>query len=236
MIGFNRAIEWYVRHYNKLFWLFFVAAGALFVAASALGMLNQWYAEILLGLLLVVVGIHRIGEEFFNRKLRESQDTSVRTINELLQWAEKSYDYTRAFKERHEKRLFHLDQRRADLENRLDEQFRSAVKKIIDLENRMNRELRALAAPAPAASAEAVSSGASLPRAAPKEARLTDLSSNQLKVIQFLRREGSITNKDYRRLFRVSDKKAYNELVFLSKLGLIRRKGKGRNTHYVLGF
>lgn len=233
MVDFNNLAEGYVRHHNRLFWLFFVIAGALFVSSVFLGVLGELYIEIVLGFLLVVVGIHRTGEEFLNRRMRESQDASVRTINELLQWAEKSYDYTRAFKERHEKRLFHLDERRADLENKLDDQFRLAVRKIIDLENRMNKGLRVPAAPVPTAPVPAAKPTAMPPS---PEGRLTDLSRSQLRAIQFLRREGKITNKDYRRLFRVSDKKAYNELAFLHKLGLIKREGRGRNTHYVLGF
>jgi hypothetical protein len=242
MVDFNRLAEGYVRHYNRLFWLFFVIAGALFVSSVFLGVLGELYIEIVLGFLLVVVGIHRTGEEFLNMRVKESQDASIRTINELLQWAEKSYDYTRAFKEKHEKRLFHLDERRADLENKLDEQFRLAVKKIIDLENRMNKGTRIPAEPVPTARIEIIPPTAPVPAAksaamsSSPEGRLTDLSRTQLRAIQFLRREGRITNKDYRRLFRVSDKKAYNELAFLHKLGLIKRVGKGRNTHYVLGF
>ena len=30
--------------------------------------------------------------------------------------------------------------------------------------------------------------------------------------------------------------KAYNEIMALTQMGLIRRMGKGRNTHYVLAF
>jgi uncharacterized membrane protein len=239
MFDFNKLAEGYVRHYNRLFWLFFVIAGALFVSSVFLGALGELYIEIILGFLLAVVGIHRTGEEFLNKRVRETQDASIRTINELLQWAEKSYDYTRAFKERHEKRLFHLDERRADLENKLESQFRLAVKKIIDLENRMNRGLRTTTVSTPAAKIEITPMAPAAKPAARSpspEGRLADLSRSQLRAIQFLRREGSITNKDYRRLFRISDKKAYNELAFLHKLGLIKRVGKGRNTHYLIGF
>ncbi|MCK4714210.1 MAG: hypothetical protein KAT35_01440 [Candidatus Aenigmarchaeota archaeon] len=193
MFDFNKLTEGYVRHYNRLFWLFFVIAGALFVSSVFLGVLSELYIEIVLGFLLVVVGIHRTGEEFLNRRVREAQDASIRTINELLQWAEKSYDYTRAFKERHEKRLFHLDERRADLESKLDEQFRLAVKKIIDLENRMNKGIRIPAGPVPTARIEIVPTApvpAAKPAAMPPspEGRLTDLSRSQLRAIQFLRK------------------------------------------------
>ena len=41
---------------------------------------------------------------------------------------------------------------------------------------------------------------------------------------------------DYRNMFNMSDKKAYNEIMFMFQKGIIKRKGRGRSTHYVLGF
>jgi hypothetical protein len=242
MDGLNQILDRYLIHYNKLFWLLFALAGGIFIITVILGYVSLLYLDIILGVALVVVGVHMLGEEFHNRTLRNDMNESVRTINELLQWAEKSYDYTRAFKDRHEKRLFSLDQKRADHEAKVEDQFRSAVKKIIEMENKLNKTLKSLAQGMPITPAPQVSITTSAPiveealPSKPAEPRLSDLNKSQLKAVEFLRKTGRITNRDYRKMFRVSDKKAYNELTFLERIGLIRREGQGRNTHYVTAF
>lgn len=230
MNGFNRLITLYLKHYNKIFWIIFALAGAMFITAIFLG---YFFLDLVLGLVLVVAGVHRIGEEFFNRSMRKSQDESVRTINELLQWAQKSYDYTRDFKDRHEKRLHRLDTKRANLENKTEEQFRDAVKKIIEVENKLNRFLKQ---PEPEVKQAPVATTRRVDTSDRIRPRLSDLTRNQTQAIQYLRKKGRITNKDYRKLFRISDKKAYNELIAMYQMGLIKREGKGRSTHYVLSF
>lgn len=236
MNGFRRLIELYTQHYNKMFWLLFAVAGAVYIAAI-FWIISPFHLDLVLGLIIIFAGIHRLGAEFIHRSLRKSQDETVRAVNELLQWAEKSYDYTRAFKDRHERRIYRLDQKRAALEDKLEEQFRSAVKKIIELENKLNRLARALgeerAPPRPEKPARQ-------PRAEVKKRppgpRLADLTRTQQAAVSFIRERGRITNKEYRQRFRVSEKKAFNDLTTLHKIGLLKRRGQGRSTHYVLAF
>jgi hypothetical protein len=234
MNNFRRLIDGYVKHYNKAFWLIFAAAGSSYIASVSLGIQGL---DLALGLIITAAGIHRLGAELAYRRLRASHQDAVRAVNELLQWAEKSYDYTRAFKERHERRLFRQDQRRGELENKLEEQFRSAVKKIIDLENKLNSLMRGLGAAKPAQpmppAAPAPASRPARPRPGPKVA---DISRTQRAAIALAREQGRITNKDYRQRFRVSEKKAYNDLSEMEGMGLLKRRGQGRSTHYVLAF
>jgi hypothetical protein len=236
MNGFNCILDTYLCHYGKLFWLLFALAGTMFVATVFLGAVSLFYLDIILGVALVVMGVHMLGEEFFHRSMRKSHDDSNRTINELLQWAEKSYDYTRAFKDRHERRIYRLDHKRSEHEKMVDEQFRSAVKKVIELENKLNKAVRTLDR-----ERTLITRLDSMARDLLKERqfierRVLDLSPNQFRALQFLRKHERMTNKDYRVHFRVSDKKAYNELMSLIQKGLIKRMGKGRTTHYVLAF
>jgi len=236
MNGFNRAMEVYLTHYNKLFWLLFAAAGALFILTGFLGLTSLFYIDLILGVVIVVAGIHRLGEEFSHRGMRRAHDDAVRAINELLQWAEKSYDYTRAFKDRHEKRLFHLDQKRNDLENKVEDQFRSAVKKIIEMENKLNKAVKSLDHEKELITGLDRMAKDLLKERQFVERRILDLTDTQFRALQLLRKQGRLTNKDYRSKFRVSDKRAYGELMALIQKGLIKRHGKGRTTHYVLAF
>ncbi len=256
-----RFMDAYLRHYNRVFWIFFIAAAGLFVALTATGFKDVFALDMILGLVIIFAGVHRLGQEHLNRRLRRAQKESERTVSELLQWAHKSYDYTRGFKESHETRLFSLDSKRAKHEKKTEEQYRDTVRKIVELENKLSKLGRMLSEPAPRsgrgvqagvsrATAPGKTSGvaragdlrkkkavtAPIDRAPVVEARLSDLNRNQLSAISYLRKKGRITNREYRSLFRLSDKKAYNEIMFLLQKGLIRRRGKGRNTHYVLGF
>jgi hypothetical protein len=250
----NRVITEYMNHYNKLFWLFFAIAGAIFILSTTIGWITLAYLDLALGMIIIAAGVHRIGDEFFKRRIIKAQTEQVRSINELLQWAEKSYDYTRAFKDRHEKRLHRLDVKRALHEDKTEEQFRDAVRKIIQMENRLNKVIRPVPpavqvkAPGPTVTKTTVTSKSApgIPAVTTKKVvetttkvvkpRLSDLDKNQSQAIKYLRKEGKITNKQYRNTFKVSDKKAYNDLVVMYNMGLIKRKGKGRNTHYVLAF
>jgi chromosome segregation ATPase len=236
MNGFNRLLELYLYQYNRLFWILFTIAGGVFIFTVIWGFVSLLYLDLILGVALVVIGIHRLGEEFSFRNIRKSQDEYVRALNELLQWAEKSYDYTRAFKDRHEKRIFNLDQKRAKLEDKLEDEFRSAVKKIIEMENKLNKAVRSLDQEKTLITKLDKMAKELLKERQFVERRLLDLTQTQFRALQFLRRTGRLTNKDYRQQFKVSDKKAYNELMAMAHKGLIKRQGKGRTTHYVLAF
>ena len=234
MDSFNRFVNWYLRHMNKLFWIAFFLAAAVFIYSIFFGYV---FLDLVLGLVIIFAGIRWLGQELLNRRIRRVQDDSIRTINELLQWAQKSYDYTRFFKDRHEKRLHNLDVKRARLEEKTEDQFRDAVKKVIQLENKLNKAVKAMGTPAPIPEVPVpVKSRVPAVTRAIVQPRLSDLSPTQRKAIDFLRKKKKITNKEYRESFRVSEKKAYNELYNMYKMGLLKRVGRGRNTHYMLAF
>jgi len=59
------------------------------------------------------------------------------------------------------------------------------------------------------------------------------LNDRQMQIVEKIRVEGKITNKDIREMFGISDTAARKELTKLMKLDVIKRKGEGRSTHYV---
>lgn len=61
------------------------------------------------------------------------------------------------------------------------------------------------------------------------------LDNKQIKVVEFLQKEGTITNRQIRDLLKTSNKTAYKLLQDLVKNGVIKKVGKGRNIHYALG-
>jgi cell filamentation protein, protein adenylyltransferase len=67
-----------------------------------------------------------------------------------------------------------------------------------------------------------------------KERGQIALKERQMKIVEWIVREGKITNRDIRNMFRISDNAALNEIRKLIKLEVIKRKGEGRSVHYVL--
>jgi Fic family protein len=60
------------------------------------------------------------------------------------------------------------------------------------------------------------------------------LNNRQMKIVEWIVREGKITNRDIQGIFGISNTSAKHELSKLRDLEVIGPKGKGRNVHYVL--
>jgi len=229
-------LEWYTFHYNKFFWLLFLAAGITFIIGSIWSIALVFYFQVLIGSIIVTVGIHRLGEELNSRNLRKVQARLDRDIDEIIQWMTKSYDYTVTFKNRHENRFMRLDKKRAILEKKFGDHSEGVAKKMIDVENKVNKTLKRAERDALVLDKIELMAKQMIKEKEILERRILDLSSRQLRALKHVRKTSQITNKEYRIKYKISEKSAYNELMDLQSKGLIKKKGKGRTTHYVLAF
>jgi ATP-dependent DNA helicase RecG len=64
--------------------------------------------------------------------------------------------------------------------------------------------------------------------------RAEGLNERQVRAALFVKKQGRITNRDYRQLNQVSNKTAYLELNELVEKGLLRQQGAGKAVGYVL--
>ncbi len=60
------------------------------------------------------------------------------------------------------------------------------------------------------------------------------LTERQMRIIEFINKNGRITNRDIRSMFKLSDESALREINKLLSLGVIKKRGKGRATHYII--
>ena len=60
------------------------------------------------------------------------------------------------------------------------------------------------------------------------------LNQRQVKAVNFIKKNGYITNDYYIQINRISDRHARRDLSNLVELDLVTRVGKGRSTRYVL--
>lgn len=67
-----------------------------------------------------------------------------------------------------------------------------------------------------------------------KERGQVTLNDRQMKIVEFIIKEGNITNKDVRHMFNISNRASLNEISKLMKLNVLKQEGKGRSIHYIL--
>jgi len=60
------------------------------------------------------------------------------------------------------------------------------------------------------------------------------LTERQMRIIEALNRDGRITNREIRSMFKLSPRGTVDEIRKLKALGVIKAVGKGRNIHYIL--
>lgn len=60
-----------------------------------------------------------------------------------------------------------------------------------------------------------------------------DLNERQRRAIEYIKRHGRITNREYQELCNVSKATATRELKILMQKTIIKQEGEGRNTFYI---
>lgn len=130
-----------MNNWNKLFWLLFIAAGALMISGV---LRNLFFAEIVLGLLLIALGLAKIGEEMSDRTLRRSQERVKDSLEYLTMLMESNHEFSKKLKDKHEIRLSRLDKKRAATDTDVHKKHRLVASKIIDIENKLSKVSKAI--------------------------------------------------------------------------------------------
>lgn len=139
----------YLANESWVFWVVFILMG-FFVALQSL--------EVALGLLVVAVGVHKVGSELRLRRMRRERSSLEETLNNVRELLERDYEYVRELQKQNDSRFFHLNKNRGgvdkviekrqkilsrEIDKKLDETQRILIKKIIDLDNKLNDVSRA---------------------------------------------------------------------------------------------
>ncbi len=244
-----------MNQWNRIFWAFFIFIGVVIILGTLAGVA---YMELLLGLIIIILGIQKLGEEIHSSDIRKGQEKISRNMDYLTHWSNSTYDYIKNMKQRHEYRLYHLDKKRAEMEQRMESGYRDFAKKLFEMENKINElaytgviaqrpEIRSGRGTDPKVNLSMVSRNIPVPK--PKteriveikkkgddENKLADLSERQIGAIKIIRSRGKISTKEYVSLFKVSDRTAQNDLKDMMKKKLIKRQGEGAKTHYAMAF
>jgi ATP-dependent DNA helicase RecG len=60
------------------------------------------------------------------------------------------------------------------------------------------------------------------------------LNERQVKAVMYVKKNGKITNREYREINNVSDEGARIDINVMIQKGIVIQKGKGRSVQYVL--
>ncbi len=199
------------RRLDIAFWLFYMAAGAILISGF---IMSSIFADLLLSAVVITIGFHGLLEEFTARENRKAFRRLDGSLQQLTEWIEKSHLFAKSAKEKHDLRLYHLDARRAQAEQKLEKRNRELSRKIIDLENRITSIRKTISGE--------------------KYNPLSSFERRIAKAVTFLKKEGIMTQASYSRKAGVSAGIARVDLRKMLEMRIVKKKGKGRNTYYIL--
>jgi methylated-DNA-protein-cysteine methyltransferase-like protein len=134
------SVHW-VEHWDKIFWLMFLIIGASLITGTMAGLLPFEYL-VIMGLFIVIIGAGKLGDEVGKHKLLNYQDDVYKKVYQLSQQLEHTFNLTSMHVNKTEFRLQKLDQRRKEAETRAEKNYRDLARKLIEMENRMNKVSR----------------------------------------------------------------------------------------------
>ena len=126
---------------NLVFWLFFIVIGVIIII-GAVGRI--FFVDLLIGLIVIVLGIARLSEELSKFEFEERHKKIESDLGNISTWMNDNYAYTKKMKDRHENRMHRLDNKRVDIERELEIKYRDIVRKVIDIENKLQEVSRLL--------------------------------------------------------------------------------------------
>lgn len=121
---------------NGAFWVMFLISAAVSVWIA----LSDYF---LLGLIfcffVILAGLAKLEQDVINDELGETLDKMDEDIFGMKQNVEKSYTFAAESHDKSEKRFKKLDSKRSDSEKKTEKMHRDIIKKIIELENTLNK-------------------------------------------------------------------------------------------------
>ncbi len=136
-------MSYLLEHWGKVFWiLFFVTAVSLITAEI---MFSFFPFDVIFALVVIILGIGKISEEYRGRKLMRYQDDIYQKMHNISQQLEQTFDLTNKSILKSDHRFFRIYKIRKEYDDKLDVFQRDVVKKMIDVENKMNKITKYLA-------------------------------------------------------------------------------------------
>ncbi len=129
--------------HDKTFWMLFVLLEATLVIG------NMWFFSpigAILGFALVGIAFARFGDYLLHKERQAQMEMHNRAIERMKSWLNNQYQLTQGIKELHDYRFHNMERRKAELDEKIESNYREIAKKIFEVENRLNLVSRAVIA------------------------------------------------------------------------------------------
>jgi len=137
------SLHWF-RHWDKIFWVLFVLMG-ISVALGGFLSLISFEFSVVLAFFIVIIGAGKLANEISGQRMVNYQDDIYRKLHQLSQHLETTFNLTDSYRTKTEFRLGKLDMRRKQTEMKIENSYRDFAKKLIEMENRLNRVSKLMA-------------------------------------------------------------------------------------------
>jgi hypothetical protein len=122
-------------NWNRVFWAAFVILGAAVIVGYAARVL---YLDVLFGLLVVGIGAAKLAEEIAHRRMHLRERMMHDSIKYLTRQVDSAASTAEHLRGSADSRFFRIDSRLRELGDNLDDKYEDSVKKVVQMENRLN--------------------------------------------------------------------------------------------------
>ena len=134
------SLHWF-KYWDKVFWIMFILMGVSIVLGAIESYISLEYTAIL-GFFMVIIGAGKLGNEIRNQRMANYQDDIYRKLHQVSQHLETTFNIADSYKAKTEFRLNKMDTRRKELEYGLENNYRYVARKVIELENKLNKKAK----------------------------------------------------------------------------------------------
>ncbi len=131
----DNILDFLDRQKTRIFWILFIIMGIFLIGGI---LVNVIIIDILLGLIIIVIGVQKLDGEWHKKRMENEQGKIKETLGYMAEWVNASHGYMKKIRNSSENRIFRLDNERVDLDKKMEKSYRELVRKICELENKMN--------------------------------------------------------------------------------------------------
>jgi len=117
---------------DKIFWILFVIIGAAVIVSSSV---NVIFVDILLGLIIIILGIHKLAQEKESKKMFRISKDAQKKLTHIIDWLEQSHKYAKNINAKAEYRFDKIHKKHQKLDDDIENKFNMVAKRVFELEN-----------------------------------------------------------------------------------------------------
>ncbi|NOX71978.1 MAG: hypothetical protein GXO64_04770 [Candidatus Micrarchaeota archaeon] len=124
---------------NYAFWAIFILTAALSLWLAVAGFFVQ---GVIFALVVILIGLIKLEQDSELDEFAQNINDMSKRLHSISQNVEKGFNFSEVSKDKTEKRIQRLDAKRVESDKKMEKMFRDLVRKIIEIENTLNKMKR----------------------------------------------------------------------------------------------